>query len=38
MKQASTNKEYEKAIHIRDTLFRLKNLRFSSKNGKYIFK
>jgi len=31
MKQASTNKEYEKAIHIRDTLFRLKNLRSHQK-------
>ena len=31
MKQASANKEYEKAIYIRDTLFRLKNLRFHQK-------
>jgi len=31
MKQASPNKEYEKAIYIRDTLFRLKNLRFHQK-------
>ncbi|MDQ6723659.1 MAG: excinuclease ABC subunit UvrC [Thermoproteota archaeon] len=31
MKVASENKEYEKAIHIRDTLFRLKNLRYHQK-------
>jgi excinuclease ABC subunit C len=31
MKQASVNKEYEKAIHIRDTLFRLRNLRSHQK-------
>ncbi len=28
MKDSSDRKEYEKAIHIRDTLFRLKNLRY----------
>jgi len=28
MKDASDKKEFEKAIHIRDTLFRLKNLRY----------
>jgi excinuclease ABC subunit C len=31
MKVASDKKEYEKAIHIRDTLFRLKNLRYHQK-------
>lgn len=31
MKYASDKKEYEKAIHIRDTLFRLKNLRYNQK-------
>lgn len=31
MKTASNNKEYEKAIHIRDTLFRLKNLKYHQK-------
>ena len=31
MKVASEKKEYEKAIHIRDTLFRLKNLRYHQK-------
>ncbi len=31
MKVASEKKEYEKAIHIRDTLFRLKNLRYNQK-------
>lgn len=31
MKVAAEKKEYEKAIHIRDTLFRLKNLRYHQK-------
>ena len=31
MKVASDKKEYEKAIHIRDTLLRLKNLRYHQK-------
>jgi excinuclease ABC subunit C len=31
MKDASDKKEYEKAIHIRDTLYRLKNLQYHQK-------
>jgi excinuclease ABC subunit C len=31
MKLAADKKEYEKAIHIRDTLFRLKNIRYHQK-------
>ncbi len=31
MKSASDKKEYEKAIHIRDTLYRLKNLQYHQK-------
>ncbi|MGN6559484.1 MAG: GIY-YIG nuclease family protein, partial [Candidatus Nitrosocosmicus sp.] len=31
MKSASDKKEYEKAIHIRDTLYRLKNLKYHQK-------